>query len=248
MVDGLLTVFPEGYIDDPLRRRSCSTSGERPSRPAAARPISRWSRAPTASSAFSKICTHAGCAVSLFNVLIHAAHLPLPPVDFQHPPGLLHRCSARPPGPCPSCPCSCDARRLPDRPQRLHRARRARLLEQVGRLSDEHRWPSGRRPASGRKLEQTGTGLGGRPPGLVEMAPLGAGQDLPGPLVVHGRRDRHVLLRHPAGHGHLPGAVLQRLQCRRRVPRALQGSGRPVHDRGLRLGHQHLVQRAGRVW
>ena len=54
MVDGLLTVWPEGYINDPLRPPSCSISGDSRSSPVPARLISRWSRAPTASWLFPR--------------------------------------------------------------------------------------------------------------------------------------------------------------------------------------------------
>jgi ubiquinol-cytochrome c reductase iron-sulfur subunit len=69
MVDGLLTVFPEGYIDDPSSAAVVLNIG---SAPIQARPGQADFEVVSGANgivAFSKVCTHAGCAVSLFNVL-----------------------------------------------------------------------------------------------------------------------------------------------------------------------------------
>jgi ubiquinol-cytochrome c reductase iron-sulfur subunit len=69
MVDGLLTVFPEGYIDDASSPAVLINIG---GAPVAARQGQSGFEVKAGENGlvcFSKICTHAGCAVSLFNVL-----------------------------------------------------------------------------------------------------------------------------------------------------------------------------------
>jgi ubiquinol-cytochrome c reductase iron-sulfur subunit len=69
MVDGILTVFPEGYIDDPSSSAVVINIGGAPLQ---ARPGQAGFEVVSGANgivAFSKVCTHAGCAVSLFNVL-----------------------------------------------------------------------------------------------------------------------------------------------------------------------------------
>jgi ubiquinol-cytochrome c reductase iron-sulfur subunit len=69
MVDGIMTVFPEGYIDDPTSPVVVLNIGGDPIK---ARPGQAGFEVISGANgivAFSKICTHAGCAVSLFNVL-----------------------------------------------------------------------------------------------------------------------------------------------------------------------------------
>ena len=83
-----MTVWPEGFIDSPESAAVVINIG---GAPVEARPGQAGFEVVSGANglvAFSKICTHAGCAVSLFNVLVDAADLPLPPVDVQHPPGL----------------------------------------------------------------------------------------------------------------------------------------------------------------
>lgn len=69
MVDGLLTVFPEGYIDDASSAAVVLNIGT--DRIAARQGQGGFAMpsGPNTIVCFSKICTHAGCAVSLFNVL-----------------------------------------------------------------------------------------------------------------------------------------------------------------------------------
>ena len=70
MVDGLLTVFPEGYIDDADVSRSIVLNiGGDPIQARAGQAGFEVVSGANGIVAFSKICTHAGCAVSLFNVL-----------------------------------------------------------------------------------------------------------------------------------------------------------------------------------
>jgi ubiquinol-cytochrome c reductase iron-sulfur subunit len=69
MVDGILTVFPEGYVDDPSSAAVLLNVGNAPIE---ARPGQAGFEVVSGANGilcFSKICTHAGCAVSLFNVV-----------------------------------------------------------------------------------------------------------------------------------------------------------------------------------
>lgn len=68
-VDGLMTVFPEGYIDDPLSAAVVLNIGGAIMRARAGQAGFEVVSGANGIVAFSKICTHAGCAVSLFNVL-----------------------------------------------------------------------------------------------------------------------------------------------------------------------------------
>ncbi len=69
MVDGILTVWPEGYIDNPESGAVIINIG---GAPVQARPGQAGFEVVSGANGlvcFSKVCTHAGCAVSLFNVL-----------------------------------------------------------------------------------------------------------------------------------------------------------------------------------
>ena len=68
-VGGLLTVWPEGFIDSPESAAVVVNIG---GAPVEARPGQEGFEVVSGANglvAFSKVCTHAGCAVSLFNVL-----------------------------------------------------------------------------------------------------------------------------------------------------------------------------------
>lgn len=69
MVGGLLTVFPEGYIDDPISSAIVLNVGGAPVRARKGQAGFEVISGSNGILAFSKVCTHAGCAVSLFNVL-----------------------------------------------------------------------------------------------------------------------------------------------------------------------------------
>ena len=69
MVDGLMTVFPEGYIDDPTSPVVVLNIGGDPIKARRGQAGFEVISGANGIVAFSKICTHAGCAVSLFNVL-----------------------------------------------------------------------------------------------------------------------------------------------------------------------------------
>ena len=230
MVDGQLTVFPEGYADDASSPAILLNIG---GAPVQARPGQASFEVISGANGlvcFSKICTHAGCAVSLFNVLSMQLICPCHQSTFnilQDAP----RSSARPPGRClSSLGCRPDGYLIamsdfiepigpgllePDRGLRW-----ARRLNLRGKAMSTVAERSAARKRA-RRQEQA-TRLGGRPFRGFEVAALGDGQDLPGPLVVHGGRDRNVLLRYVDCDGHLPGIVLQGLQNRGDLPRDLQ--------------------------
>jgi ubiquinol-cytochrome c reductase iron-sulfur subunit len=69
MVDGLLTVFPEGYINDASSAAVVLNIGGAPVQARSGQADFEVVSGANGIVAFSKICTHAGCAVSLFNVL-----------------------------------------------------------------------------------------------------------------------------------------------------------------------------------
>jgi ubiquinol-cytochrome c reductase iron-sulfur subunit len=69
MVDGIMTVFPEGYIDDPTSPVVLLNIGGDPIKARRGQAGFEVISGANGIVAFSKICTHAGCAVSLFNVL-----------------------------------------------------------------------------------------------------------------------------------------------------------------------------------
>jgi len=66
-VNGILTIFPEGNIDDALSSALIMNIGDNTLKVPASR--AGWSIGSVV--AFSKICTHAGCPASLYNVQSH---------------------------------------------------------------------------------------------------------------------------------------------------------------------------------
>jgi ubiquinol-cytochrome c reductase iron-sulfur subunit len=69
MVDGLLTVFPEGFTDDAASPAILLNIGGAPMQARRGQAGFEVISGGNGLVCFSKICTHAGCAVSLFNVL-----------------------------------------------------------------------------------------------------------------------------------------------------------------------------------
>lgn len=69
VVDGLLTVFPEGYIDDAASAAVVINIGTDVLRARKGQSNFEVVSGANGIVCFSKVCTHAGCAVSLFNVL-----------------------------------------------------------------------------------------------------------------------------------------------------------------------------------
>src|SRR6185437_9545112 len=67
-------------------------------------------------------------------------------------------------------------------------------------------------------------------------------EGLPGPLVVHARRDRAVVLRDPAAHRHVPGAVLSAVDERSGLSRLVRQAGRHQDVAGVPVHDKHLVR------
>ena len=107
--------------------------------------------------------------------------------------------------------------RLPPGPGRLRPAGRARASGSAPSRTARH--DRGQAPDQARGQGRPGPLRPGRPgrrrarrpPRRRQGRPDLPRQDLPGPLVVHARRDRPVLLRRPAGHRRLPHPVLRAL-------------------------------------
>ncbi len=78
---GLVTIFPEGAVD--------SETGEAVLmrvEPDLLRPLpGRESWTPQGLIAYSKVCTHAGCPVGLYEANVASAAVPVPPVDVRRP-------------------------------------------------------------------------------------------------------------------------------------------------------------------
>ena len=77
--------------------------------------------------AYSKLCTHVGCPVGLYQAEERAAAVPVPPVDLRRARRGPARCSAPPPGRCRSCR-SPSTTTATSSPPATSRARRPRLL------------------------------------------------------------------------------------------------------------------------
>ena len=99
---------------------------------------------------------------------------------------------------------------------------------------------------TGKILGGTGRFLDDRVHGARGRPRLPA-EDLPRPLVVPARRDRALLVHHPAAHRHVPDAVLPAQHDRRRLPRLLHAAGRRAHERGVRVHAEHQLRRARRA-
>ena len=158
-----------------------------------------------------------------------AAPLPVPPVD-------LRRARRRPPGVRPGRPVAAAAaprrrrRGLPRRPRRLLRPGGRRVLGPGTEIDNGARRSLGRRARRGRRIR-----------------PEAARQGLPGPLVVHDRRARPLLLHRAAAHRRVPHVLLRPEPDRGRVLRQLRAApGRP-HDRGVPVRARHQLRRAGRA-
>ncbi len=135
--------------------------------------------------------------------------VPVPPVDLRpvrRRPGHL-----RPGRPrrCRSCRSASNDEGYLVALERLHRARRpellgARMSATTSATDDAHR-PHAARPPAG----ETVADWAGRPAGHLRPRQGQPAQDLPGPLVLHARRDLPLQLHHPHPHRRLPDAVLQ---------------------------------------
>ena len=186
-VGGVITVFPAGHLEAAdsqtvLIRLQKTDVTTRPGR-------ETWG--PAGYVAYSKVCTHAGLPGRALPAVDRAPAVPVPPVDVR---GAQRRDAGVRPGDPLAPPAPAHDRR--DRPPPVRRATSTN--------------PSG--PASG-----TGTAddrREGRPRArqATRCRPLRAHraeQGVPGPLVVHDRRDRHVLPGDPDPHRRLPDVLLR---------------------------------------
>ena len=162
---------------------------------------------------YSKICTHVGCPISLYERTTH--HLLCPchqsTFDLADYGKVVFGPAARA---LPQLPIAVDERGLPCRAERLQRTRRTELLGAW--LDDEYRHEQGRQAATAappprpQKPSKAGARrhLGRRPPRPRHAREEEPPQGLPRPLVLHARRDRAVELRRPAADRRLPDALV----------------------------------------
>ena len=204
-------------------------------------PAERAVWAPQGILAYSKICTHAACAISLFRS-------PLSPTTQSRGPALICPCHYStfdvldggsvefgPAGrPLPQLPLQIDASGALTAARSDVRARRPVL---VGRQQVSK--PSSR--AGGAAVdavsfidERLGAARGLQVPD---------GLRVPRPLELPARRDRAVLVRRADRHRHVPGAVLRPEHRRERLPRRLRRTAGPGSLGGLRLDAAPLLQR-----
>ena len=102
---GSSTIFPAG--SPRLRRRPGRARCASPARARTSRRPRERGR-PTASSRYSKVCTHAGCPVGLYEAQRAPAPVPVPPVHVRRADGARARCSAPPPAALPQLPLALD--------------------------------------------------------------------------------------------------------------------------------------------
>ena len=175
--------------------------------------------APDGYVAYSKMCTHLGCPVGLYEQELELLVCPCHQSMFNVRDGAVPAVRPGPPPAAPAAPLHRPAG-LPPGPGRVRPAGRARASGTAqAHPSRTATASSAAKPRTRREAKQARPlrpGPGGhrrarRPPGRGQGRPDLPGQDLPGPLVVHAGRDRPVLLRGPAGHRRLPDPVLRAL-------------------------------------
>ena len=86
-----------------------------------------------------------------------------------------------------------------------------------------------------------------RTAGLVTLHARKPQQGVPGPLVLHARRDRALRVRDPDHHRHVPQLLLRPEPRSRDVPRQLPAAQRDAHVVCISLGHQHQFRRPRRT-
>ena len=254
-VDGLVTVWPEGFIDSPESAAVVINIGGAPVQPRPGQAGFEVISGANGLVAFSKVCTHAGCAVSLFNVLSLQLICPCHQSTFN----ILQDCkpvfgpASRP---LPQLPLGVSRRRLPDRQERFHRAGRPRLLEQGRRLTGGRCQNApgepvvstvAERSAARKRAQHEQKALDWADDRLGTSKWLRSAMDKIFPdhwsfMVGEIAMYSFVLL---DSDGHLPGVLLQGFRRHGHLPRPLQTPRWPVDDRGVRLDHQHLLQCPG---
>ena len=219
----------------PTPRRCSSTSGQARTSPTPG----REDYAAGDLVAYSKLCTHLGCPVGLYQAQASLLLCPCHQSTFDVPPGV-------PPGLRPGDPLAAAAadRRGRDGlrrgPGRLQRSGRPRLLGSGPVVSDVD-W---RRLAKRRACKLTRL-----VPRLADWVddrarrgqgrPHGPRQDLPGPLVVHARRAGPLLLLHPRGHRRVPDVLLQGQPAARSSTTARYG---PLHGVEMSTAYESAIR------
>ncbi len=182
--------------------------------------------------AFSKICTHVGCPISLYEQRTHHLLCPCHQSTFDladsgnvvfGPAARAHAAAAR--------------SRWMTRATWSRRATSTNPSDLASGSADECR-DQGRR--QGRRLA-------GGPPAQRQLAAPADEQGLPRPLVVHARRDRAVLVHRRPADRRVPHAVVQPVDDRGRVRRLLRPAQGRQDERVVRLGAAHLVRRPRRA-
>ncbi len=227
-VDGVAHRRAPRATPTPPTRRRCS-SGRAPtgtSRPAPGR--EDWTVDGIV--AYSKLCTHVGCPVGLYQAEDGLLLCPCHQSTFD----VLRRGPARvrPRGPVAAAAAARRRRRrLPRSPPATSPARSA-PASGTGTVSDADR-------ASPRWLDER--------LGAASFARTALEQGLPRPLVVHARRARPLLLRRAGAHRRLPHVLLRPEPERGRLRRQLRAAARRRDDRGLPVGARPELRRAGRA-
>ncbi len=160
--------------------------------------------------AYSKVCTHVGCPVALYEQQTH--HLLCPCHQSQFDVTDQRGGHLRSGRSSPAAASDHGRRRgLPRRPQRLHRTRRPELLgAPLSTATAPADTPDAekRDKPLGRPLHRRDRELHRRAHQPLRHGQRARPQDLPRPLVVHARRDRAVELRRRPAVGHVPDVLL----------------------------------------
>ena len=230
-VGGVLTVFPRGFVgsspDQIMLIRLAKLGPLDPPYPIAPPGHTDWGVQGYV--AYSKLCTHVGCPVGLYQEQTQQLLCPCHQSLFDVLAGAEPEFGP-PPARCPSCP-------SPSTPPgsswpRAASTRRPGPDSGSGRHDrQDHRHVA----ALARRAPRRGQGRAHLPR-----------QDLPRPLVVPARGDRALLLRGADRHRGLPLAVLHALGPRDRLPRLLRAAAGPAGLRGLRLVGGPVLRRAHR--
>ena len=198
--------------------------------------------------AYSKVCTHLGCPVGLYEQQLQLLVCPCHQSMFNVTNGAIPQFGPAP-RPLPQLPLYIDAdgylRSQADYDQPVGPGFWERSKYERRRHPHEQaRQAPGRRPLRQARQGHRRTRRSlGRRQGRAHLH----GQDLPGPLVLHAGRDRAVLLRHPAGDGRLLDALLRAELDDRHLPRRVPASRRTEGHRGLRVHRQPLLRGARRA-
>ncbi len=179
--------------------------------------------------AYSKICTHVGCPVGLYEQTTH--HLLCPchqsTFDVAHDCKVIFGPANRP---LPQLPITVDAEGYLVAQHGFDKQ-----WDRASGSADEHQsWSEG-----GRRSRR----LGRRPDRHRQAGQDLHAQGLPRPLVVHARRDRDVQPDHPAAHRHVPDLLVRPVGRSRRLRRQLRADAWRLDVRGLQVHAGHLLRR-----